>query len=288
MLFSRRADCVDRGSWPGCLGAHKARFGLEKRKMSLPSASALASRLGVMKQRSGRARAPAPGRGPGSGLLSEGISGRDGGQLPPSSPSRGLPPGGELRRRMRLGAGHPGQPSNQGKLREEGETFQKADRVCSSYSEGLDIVASAGSGFGTSYTERAQDRERLSSGLLRESAAMPPSEALSSVLSAPRQAGPQLLLRSLRLRGQHPQGQFIYLWFNEHQMLRPETWRPRKSQSQAHCLQSMHITAPHPRESRGRVASEPTAGPLPRRGAPTPEGQQSSCSNIRAVSSSGK
>ena len=34
MLFSRRADCVDRGSRPGCLGAHKARFDMEEEKKS--------------------------------------------------------------------------------------------------------------------------------------------------------------------------------------------------------------------------------------------------------------
>lgn len=74
--------------------------------------------------------------------------------------------------------------------------------------------------------------ERLWAGPGGASSQRLPSEALSSLLSAPPKLGSQLL----RLHSQHPRSQFVYLWFNEHQMLRPGTWRPRKFQFQAYSL----------------------------------------------------
>ena len=135
-----------------------------RRKASLPSASALASYLGVTKQYSSRARPRAPGRVPGSGLLSEAISSPDSGQLPPSNGEQRAPPRGELRRGVHMGVCHPGQLDDQGKLREEGQTFHKAERVCSSCNEELDIVASAGSGLELPTQTGPRQRARLSFG----------------------------------------------------------------------------------------------------------------------------
>lgn len=68
--------------------------------------------------------------------------------------------------------------------------------------------------------KRQRQRQRLRFGPLNES--MPMAHASNSVqriVSTLLSWNPSCCCRSLRLHRQHPQSQFIYLWFNEHQML---------------------------------------------------------------------
>lgn len=106
-----------------------------RRKMSLLSPSALASRGRVQGSRnSGRAD---PGQMPRKGPLTEGNSSSGSGQLPPSNAKQRAPQEGELKKRH-ASEGLPPRATqhNQGKLHWEGETAQEADGVCSSSNQG--------------------------------------------------------------------------------------------------------------------------------------------------------
>ena len=126
-------------------------------------------------------------------------------------------------------------------------------------------------------TDRQTDRERghaharvwgketgrLRSGPTESTPAPRASNPVRCTISTSHSWNPSSCCRTLSLHSQHPQSQFIYLWFNERQMLRPGTWKPRKFQFQAHSLQPISITTPYPGESRGTPAIEPAAVPSP-------------------------
>ena len=84
--------------------------------------------------------------------------------------------------------------------------------------------------------DRGRGRDRLR---FRPTESVPVSCASDSVqrtVSTSWSWNPSGCRRSLSLHRQHPQSQIIYLRFNEHQTLRPGTWKPRKFQFQAHTL----------------------------------------------------
>lgn len=138
--------------------------------------------------------------------------------------SSGLPQEGELKKRHRPEGLLPWATQyNQGRFPWEGETSQKADRTCSSYSQGRMILwlpshPQAGAGWIVQVLELPT---RNWSNTERERRRFGPHVrgSVQRVVSTSPSWNPSCCRCFLRLHSQHPQSQFIYLWFNEHQML---------------------------------------------------------------------